>query len=120
VAKSSGAAATSSASKSPGASCQSGTVGRRWKKIGKRSGGQTSQNVGGVSQSGSTARKRVSTPSPSRKSRTNSPCGSSPTRETIAVATPSRASPVDTLPANPPTNRVYVRTSRSGVRSSFG
>ena len=34
-------------------------------------------------------------PSASRNARTNSPCPSSPTRETIAVRTPRRASPVD-------------------------
>ena len=88
--------------------------------IGKRSGGQTSQKVGGVGQYGSVARKRTSTPSPASHARTKSPCPSAPTRETIAVRTPSRASPVATLPAKPPTKRVYVRTSASGVSSSFG
>src|SRR5512146_2985341 len=62
----------------------------------------------------------TSTPSPTRNERMWSPCPSSPTLDTIAVRMPSRARPVPTLPAKPPTARTNDVAPAREVRGSAG
>ena len=69
---------------------------------------------------GTTRSQSIRTLSAARKRRTNPPCPSSPTHAIRAVSIPSRASPVATLPPNPPTVRLNPDTRSSRVSVSFG
>ena len=59
--------------------------------------------------------KRVSTPSRSRKRRTKSATGSSPTAVSSAVFNPSRRTPTLMLVGQPPTNAPKLSISANGA-----